>query len=350
MTTGSNTTIEHHGEKILVEELPAGRRRISVISSKTPDLVVESTVVTSYSLDLIRLMLEVSGTPGICSEIRRDEDPDCVERLLRNDIFAYFSAEDFEGKRILDFGCGCGASTVILARMFPDAKIIGVDMLASLLKVAQGRKEFYELANVEFFQSKSEDELPSAIGKFDFVILSAVYEHLLAGERRKLLPQLWDVIDDGGYLFLDQTPYRWFPFELHTTKLPLINYLPDGLALRFARRFSRRVTSTDTWEHLLREGIRGATEGEIIKYLSQNGNSPICLEPKNGGLRDRIDLYYRNTGPRMKTLKSIARYGMKAIRSVAGLTIVPDLSLAFQKRVGNDPRSRSDQVQIDPHA
>lgn len=325
------TTLEHLGDKLRVEELPNGRRRIEVVASDSDTFMLTDSLETSYPIELIELMLRVNGAAGVCHEIMRDEDPHCVERLLRNDLLAYFRTDEFAGKTILDFGCGAGASTLILARMFPQSKIVGVEMVGSLLEVAEKRKQFYGLANLEFVQSPSEDKLPGNVGTFDFVILSAVYEHLLAEERKKLMPQLWAAVSDGGYLFINQTPNILFPFELHTTMLPLINYMPDKIAFSFAHRFSRRVSPTDSWEYLLRQGIRGATEREIIANLSQKGYSPRMLEPVHYGLKDRIDLYYKNTGPRFQALKSAAKYCLKSFRFVTGLTIVPDLSLAFKK-------------------
>jgi hypothetical protein len=114
--------------------------------------------------------------------------------------------------------------------------------------------------------------------------------------------------------------------------LPLINYLPDKLTFQIVSRFSKRIKRDQSWNDLLREGIRGATEHEILRILSGEGHKPLLLEPNNDGLNDRIDLYYKNTGPRFTTIKNVARYCIKAIRSVSGLTIIPDLSLAFQKR------------------
>jgi hypothetical protein len=74
------------------------------------------------------------------------------------------------------------------------------------------------------------DQLPAQIGQFDFVMLSAVYEHLLPGERTVVMPLLWSVMKEGAAIFINQTPYRYFPFEHHSTGLWLINYVPDGMA------------------------------------------------------------------------------------------------------------------------
>jgi 2-polyprenyl-3-methyl-5-hydroxy-6-metoxy-1,4-benzoquinol methylase len=310
-----------------IEELPDGRRRISVTPNEGHFTLADNWT-TRYPLDLIELMLEVHGAADLCFEIMRDEDAELVQKFLKNDLFAYFQPEDFENKKILEFGCGGGASTHILARMFPTAEITGVELVESSLRVARRRAEVFNLKNVEFLQSPSGDALPENLGEYDFIILSAVYEHLFPHERRTILPALWEKLRDGGFLFINQTPNILFPFELHTTMLPLINYVPDQLALKMARRFSKRIRTDETWEELLRKGIRGATEREILSHLT----NAEMLEPHYNGLRDRIDLYYANTNSaRLKTLKSAARIFIKALKTATGITLVPDLSLAFRK-------------------
>jgi 2-polyprenyl-3-methyl-5-hydroxy-6-metoxy-1,4-benzoquinol methylase len=320
-------TLHHKEGDVFIEELPDGRRKISVTPREVQFIYAENWT-TSYPLDLIELMTEVNGAAGLCFEIMRDEDPEFVQKFLQNDLFAYFKPEDFENKTILEFGCGGGASTHILARMFPKSEITGVELVESALRVARKRAESFNLKNVSFLQSPNGDALPENLGTYDFVIMSAVYEHLFPHERQTILEQLWGKLRDGGYLFINQTPNSLFPFELHTTMLPLINYVPDSLALKMARRFSKRIKPDETWEELLRKGIRGATEREILGHLS----NAEMLEPRHNGLKDRIDLYYLNTNSeQLKTLKSVAKFFIKAIKTVSGITLVPDLSLAFRK-------------------
>jgi 2-polyprenyl-3-methyl-5-hydroxy-6-metoxy-1,4-benzoquinol methylase len=325
----------HHAEgDVFIEQLTDGRRRISV-TPHAGHFVIADNWITHYPMDLIELMLEVHGAADLCFEIMRDEDPSMVQKFLKNDLFAYFKPEDFENKTILEFGCGGGASTHILARMFPSAEITGVELVESALAVARKRAETFNLKNVRFRQSPAGDALPENLGQYDFIILSAVYEHLFPHERRTILPQLWAHLRMGGYLFINQTPNSLFPFELHTTMLPLINYVPDSVALKMARRFSKRIKPDETWEELLRKGIRGATEREILSHLP----GAEMLEPRYNDIKDRIDLYYLNTNSeRLKTVKSAAKFFIKALKTATGITLVPDLSLAFRRIPSSESR------------
>jgi ubiquinone/menaquinone biosynthesis C-methylase UbiE len=311
---------------VLVEALPRGKHRISVLPG--PGVVVEQdTWVTSYPLFLIRTIYAGKG-PYVCDEIMRDEDPRYVERSIRHEVLGYVDAAEFSGKRILDFGCGSGASTMVLARVLPPCEIVGVDLEERHLRIARRRAEHFGRTGVRFIRSPSGDSLPEGLGLFDFVVLSAVFEHLLPAERRTVLPLVWRHVRPGGILFVNQTPFRYSPVETHTTGLPGINYLPDGLALRAARRFSKRVGPDDDWQKLLREGIRGGTVREILGILAASG-SPALLEPrKEAG--DRIDLWRRTLSPRHGRLKDGIWMSLKLLKLATGVQITPDLALAIR--------------------
>lgn len=288
---------------------------------------------THYPLELIEHVLRVKGPAYLCDEIRRDEDPRYVQHALRWDILSYSGPEDFNGRRVLDFGSGSGASSMVLARLFPEARLVGVELMPELVELARHRAKFYGLEDRVGFQlSPDATSLPPDIGLFDCIIFSAVFEHLLPGERQAILPLLWLHLKPGGTLFLNQTPYRWFPLELHTTGLPLINYLPDRLALHCARRWSARVRSDESWPGLLRRGIRGGTTREIMTILNREGGSAEIVNPSRLGVRDQIDLWYQRPGFTLKPrTKKLAMYGFRAIRTVTGLTMIPELSLAIRK-------------------
>jgi SAM-dependent methyltransferase len=286
---------------------------------------------TNYSDELIELILKTKGIDYLCDEICREIDPNYVQRDLQFDLSSYLPDEDFANQRILDFGCGSGASTMILSRMYPKAEIVGVELEEKHLKIARARLQHYQNPNVNFEVSPSPNELPKNIGSFDLIIFSAVYEHLLPNERKDVLPLIWSVLKPSGLLFLNMTPHRWFPIEHHTTNLPLINYLPKSLALPFARRFSNRIDKTEPWEVLLRRGIRGATEFEILKNLNQSSaNKAKLLNPKIH--KDRIDLWFAGLNQeRHLIVKKGIRTLMKTIRLISGTTLVQNLSLLIQK-------------------
>jgi SAM-dependent methyltransferase len=328
-----SVTLKHPQGLVHIEQTQTEKWRIAVSLFDPRAFVRTSTWQTSYPIDLIERILRVKGPAYLCDEIMRDEDPNYVQCTLEQGTFAYVPQDCFASRRILDFGCGSGASTMILARILPACNLVGVELDGELLSVAKLRAQHYKLNNVHFIRSPDPTSLPADIGDFDYIFLNAVYEHLLPNERRNLLPVLWSHLKRQGILFINGTPHRFSPIESHTTGLPLINFLPAWLTLALTRRFSRRAIERDeTWQTLLRKGIRGGTVTEIMHILNATDDRPVLLEPSRFGTKDRIDLWYHLSGSgRFRAAKKIVMYLLKMIRSVTGMTFVPYLSLAIRK-------------------
>jgi SAM-dependent methyltransferase len=324
--------LAHPNADLLIELLPNGRKLLTMRRKNADLFILRQSITTSYPVELIAHIFSVKGPSYACDEIARDEDPAYVRESLETDLFAYFSPDQFVAKRILDFGCGSGASTMVLKRLLPKTTVIGVELDPTLLSIARARAEHYKFPQENLLQSPSGKELPPGLGKFDFVVLSAVYEHMLPGERSVVLEQVWSSLREGGYLFLNQTPHRFTPFESHTTQLPLINYLPDRLALAAARSFSEGVARDETWNTLLRRGIRGSTEYEILRKLKHcPGGRPVLMRPNRNGLHDRIDLWRKVSMRRLPVVKNLMWLALKSLKLCSGVTFVPTLSLAIHK-------------------
>lgn len=326
--------LKHRYANIIIEELKSGKNKIYVEPINNELFVPINTCETSYPIDLIDKILQLKGPAYLCDEILRDESPDYVCKNLKYDLLSYLNKEEFKGKRLLDFGCGGGASTMILARMFPHTEIVGIDIEEKLLSIAKLRANYYGYKNLQLIISKNPNGLPLKIGCFDYILLSGVYEHFLPNERRILLPELWNILKIGGILFLNQTPYRYSPIESHTTgDLPFINYLPDRVALFYAQQFSKRKLKNNSWEDLLRKGIRGGSVKEIFKILRHCPQQPILLNPSSKfGMKDRIDLWYiKSCKTRFILIKKLILFLTKLLKILTGIIILPGLSLAIKK-------------------
>lgn len=326
-------TLHHPDAEILVKDTGTNKKEIKCKLKNNNVFMPTSNCETTYPIDLIEEILDVKGPECLCDEIKRDELPEYVERSIHDAVFCYVNKEQFKHTRVLDFGCGCGASTMVLSRMLPDTIIIGVELESNLLKIAELRANHYKKGDgVRFYLSPDGNSLPEDIGDFDFIFLSAVYEHLLPQERQVVLPLLWSHLKPKGVLFLNQTPYRWFPIESHTTGLIFINYMPDFIASFYARRFSKRKLGKDDWSTLLRKGIRGGSVGEIFKILKNHSSPPILLTPSQPGLKDRIDLWYAiSSKSRYPIIRKFAFHLFKLIKISTGQIFLPGLSLAIEK-------------------
>jgi 2-polyprenyl-3-methyl-5-hydroxy-6-metoxy-1,4-benzoquinol methylase len=261
--------IETTDGTVRVETTESGRNRVSINVRDSGTYVSKRTWETSYPLALIEEIARTKGAAWTCDEIMRDESPSYLQRHVEFAILSYAPVAWFEGKRVLDFGCGCAASTVVMARMLPGATFVGVELLPEYTQVARKRAAHYGYTNTRFETSPDPNSLPADIGTFDAIVLGAVWEHLLPEERTQLLDRLWGVLNPGGILFLYETPHRYWPVEAHTTGIPLLNYLPAQAALPLARLFSGKVGDDATWPELLRRGIRGGTAHEVMEMLAE---------------------------------------------------------------------------------
>jgi 2-polyprenyl-3-methyl-5-hydroxy-6-metoxy-1,4-benzoquinol methylase len=142
-----------------------------------------------------------------------------------------------QGLRILEVGCGTGASTVALAEQ--GARVTGIDVDTGALQVAADRCRLYGLEAELLELNACEVGRRFKSGDFDLVILFACLEHMTMSERMEALPQLWALLPGGAWLAVVETPNRLWYFDHHTSLLPFFNWLPDELAFAYSR-FSER--------------------------------------------------------------------------------------------------------------
>ncbi|MBN1561023.1 class I SAM-dependent methyltransferase [candidate division KSB1 bacterium] len=330
-----NTILAHEDAVIRITEINSVSRRIEVEINEPSVFSPRKRWITRYPIELIEAVLKVKGPAYLCDEIARDEDPSYVESDIFASLFGYVSKNDMDGKRLLDFGCGSGASTMIISRELPNCRIYAVELEEKSLALAQLRAAYYHFENLMMLRSPAPDRLPEQIQQVDYILLSAVYEHLLPDERQSLLLQMWQHLAPEGILFINQTPDRRFPIETHTTGLPFINYLPNFVAGPFARIFSKRGLRGASWESLLRKGIRGATPTEIMRLLSASPYPPILLTPASQGIRRQSDIWYSSARKRMcerytGLQKQVVLTLMSCI-TLCGVPVAPYISLAIGK-------------------
>lgn len=330
-TAPEKTVLRHPDGRVVMTPLDGGRWRVGIETDVPFAWPRPLTWETRYPPELVETLMHVKMPRWVIDEIRRDEDPLYVENDFEHDIFCFVSPDDLRGKAVLDFGCGCGASSAVLTRLAPGCRITGVELLPDLVKAAEQRGAFHGL-EARFLLSPSADRLPPDLGRFDYILFSAVMEHLLPGERESLLPLIWDHLAPGGVLFINQTPHRWFPIEGHTTGLPLLNYLPAELAWRVAGRFSRFGHRGASWSEMQRAGIRGSTAREIMTILSRGDGQPVSLTPSRRGIASHLDLWRSSAASRHgRTSLNLKYVALKGVRALTGETLIPNISLALRK-------------------
>lgn len=315
-----------------IKPLASGKHVVRFIPRDPGVFVPVSEFESTFPLALLSELGAKNGA-WLCEELSRHERFDYVVGVIGRQIRGFIDPAEMAGKRFLDFGCGSGASTFGLSRMLPDTDIVGIELNPASISRARLIAQYRANPRVQFLQSPSSLELPGGIGDFDYVMLSAVWEHLLPEERPVLTAKLWKILKPGGCLFINQTPYRWSPLEHHTTGLWFVNYLPEGLALRVARKWSRQTPEENAacnWRQLLRKGIRGGTEREILSHIPQAHGQPILLQPR-APYRDRADYWLGATSPRRKSSKKLIAAGFRLTDKLWGTVPSTHLEMAIRK-------------------
>lgn len=117
--------------------------------------------------------------------------------------------------KILDFGCGTGETTCLLAKSYPNADIYGYDLSLESLRYANKLKNLLEIKNVKFFN----ENIFKKKNCYDFILLSGVLhhiknEHIFFSKVQKLLKKKskYKEIYFGVYgrKFLDEKYLRQF--------------------------------------------------------------------------------------------------------------------------------------------
>jgi SAM-dependent methyltransferase len=90
--------------------------------------------------------------------------------------FAYHQLGDVTGKRIVDFGCGSGANSVLLANR--GAHVWGIDISEDLLRLAQRRLSVSGREGGATFIAGSAHDMPFPDNSIDVVFGIAILHHL----------------------------------------------------------------------------------------------------------------------------------------------------------------------------
>jgi SAM-dependent methyltransferase len=211
----------------------------------------------------------------------------------------------FEGRSILDVGCGAGATSFAFADALPGAEVTGLDLSAALVEAARGR--IGNRPNVRFVQGDASTWAPND-GAFDLIVSRhgvmffedpvAAFSHLhgLAPRGRLLFS-----------CFRAQAENEWM-----TAMLPLIRrHAPETLAASpsaagpFAFAEPARVEAILTGAGFARPEL----EPFDFEFVAGAGADPLA---------DAI-AYFRRIGPLSRLLAALASDAAKA-DFLAGLT------------------------------
>ncbi|MEO3860998.1 methyltransferase domain-containing protein [Acrocarpospora sp. B8E8] len=141
-------------------------------------------------------------------------DADRRDRVLAPVAEALLSAARLgPGQRVLDIGCGCGATTLQAAeQVLPDGMVAGIDVSAPMLEVARARLAASGLSNVRFVHADAQshtvpglfDVAISRFGTMFFTDPAAAFSTLAAGMRpgARLVLATWQPLAANQWLIV----------------------------------------------------------------------------------------------------------------------------------------------------
>lgn len=147
---------------------------------------------------------------------------DHVWEKCRQPLVQYLQASGT--RRVLEFGCNIGASSVVLAHL--GAHVMAVDIAPRYIEVARENAARYGLGDAISFACHADSTaLPWADASFDLIVCNSVLEYVPIGILSAVLAELDRVLAPGGIVFVAGTSNRLSPVEIHSRRW-FINYLP----------------------------------------------------------------------------------------------------------------------------
>ncbi|MBA3652803.1 MAG: methyltransferase domain-containing protein [Actinobacteria bacterium] len=130
--------------------------------------------------------------------------------------------QDARPKRILDFGCGVGDASAVLAGMFPDASVVGVDVAAAAVQRADAtlgsdRVAFGTLNLLD----RSEP--------FDLCYVNGAFHHIAVDERATVMGTIHGATRPGGILAVFENNPWSIPARMVMRRIP---FDADAVMLR----------------------------------------------------------------------------------------------------------------------
>jgi SAM-dependent methyltransferase len=217
-----------------------------------------------------RLRLRREGTMSVGSFVRSLFGPaePFVARAYRGFFFDAAALVELlrrggEPGRVLELGCGEGQVTELLARAFPRAEIVGVDVTPRVGRLYAGDRRRVTFARKPMAALAAERPAP-----FDLVLVCDVLHHVPPAERAALLRDAATVLAPGGRFAVKD----WDAGRVHPVHA--LQYLSD------------RFLTQDRVSYLTRaelEGLLEANVGPVVERATVRpwrNNSVLVARPR----------------------------------------------------------------------
>lgn len=217
---------------------------------------------------LLTNYFHLNGEEELSTDYLKEDFADHLYGRLENDRRAVIpwlnSVQALENASVLEIGCGTGTSTVALCEQ--RARVTAIDVSDGAMDAARDRLSLYGL-EAEILRMNAADireELPGR--RFDFIIFFASLEHMTFDERIRSIRAAFEMLTPSGHLVLAEIPNRLWYFDGHTSWEPFFHWLPDHLAMEYARLTRRGDFNRGFDAENPEDALRFARWGRGVSY------------------------------------------------------------------------------------
>ena len=229
---------------------------------------------------------EVARSAGAAGRVDDEtlKTPDSrIQRYMNPPLDTWHSLEycfallgDARGKVVLEYGCGDGVNTLLLA--LRGAKVIAIDISPELIRVARKRLEVNQIeGDVEFIVGSAHD-IPLPDKSIDIVFGVNILHHL---DLKISAKEVWRILKENGRAIF-QEPVRnsslikllrrMVPYRLHDIS-PFERPLTDKELFEFGRKFSSyssRGFSLPTTEAIRRIPFPKKSHTQVLNKIDRS--------------------------------------------------------------------------------
>lgn len=145
------------------------------------------------------------------------DDEDYAERYARqhwkmaerfgHEYAKILAARGFQKGKVIDVGCGFGATNLVLAEKLVGSEVVGVDLSEPLLRLARQAAAEADLGERVRFEKADVQQIPYPDGTFDAAI-NVNMVHLVE-DPVGMLDEIERVLAPGGFLFVADLRRSW---------------------------------------------------------------------------------------------------------------------------------------------
>lgn len=206
-------------------------------------------------------------------------------------------------RTIVDFGCGHGVKTIAMARAYPQAEVIGIDITDAhkrALQICQNKLDGKVPDNLSFRTITPGTPL-ATVCKPDVIYSWSVLEHVSRALLPSVIADMFDGLQTGGLVVTQIAPLFFSPFGSHLKEFcdtKWIHLLDSHMELRnriLASATSTGATGSVSWMFERYEDLNRITADELADTFTAAGFS--CQQDHRRKVRDAVPPQLAKTYP-----------------------------------------------------